>query len=233
MRKIIKTEFFDIEYELTLKKIKNIILKVDENADVLVSAPQKANISDIEKFIIKKADWIVKSKQKIQNKISNRHFPQKFESGESIDIFGEIYNLKIINSEIENIYIEGNFFVISSKNIDDRQKIKEKALDYLVKILNNEIIKMSIDIFDKFSRYSISMPTIKLRQMKSRWGSCMPSKNSITFSKSLVFKPKPCIRYVVIHEFAHLIVPNHSKKFYDIVSEFEPDYISLRRKLNS
>ena len=38
------------------------------------------------------------------------------------------------------------------------------------------------------------------------------------------------IDYVVVHELAHLIEMNHSKKFYEIIAKILPDY-KYRKKL--
>ena len=68
------------------------------------------------------------------------------------------------------------------------------------------------------------MPTIKIREMKSRWGSCIPAKQQITLNKRLIHYPVEFIEYVVLHEFVHLIQPNHSKAFYHIIEYHMPDY---------
>ncbi|MGN1131041.1 MAG: M48 family metallopeptidase [Ruminococcus sp.] len=39
--------------------------------------------------------------------------------------------------------------------------------------------------------------------------------------------------YVIVHEFSHLIVPNHSKDFYSVVSEFCPNYKEIKKELNN
>ena len=60
--------------------------------------------------------------------------------------------------------------------------------------------------------------------MTSRWGSCQTVKGIITLNSKLIEKPLRCIEYVVLHEFAHFIHPNHSKEFYDFVASLMPDW---------
>jgi predicted metal-dependent hydrolase len=43
--------------------------------------------------------------------------------------------------------------------------------------------------------------------------------------------PEAAREYVVVHELAHLIEMNHSKKFYAIVEKYLPDYKERRRML--
>ena len=65
---------------------------------------------------------------------------------------------------------------------------------------------------------------LKILKMTSRWGSCMPKKNQITLNSQLIHYQERFIDYVVIHEYAHLIQPNHSKAFYSIIEKYMPDY---------
>ena len=60
--------------------------------------------------------------------------------------------------------------------------------------------------------------------MISRWGSCQPKRNILTFNYQLIEAPMFCIEYVVTHEFTHFLYPNHSKLFYQQLSMFMPDW---------
>lgn len=73
-------------------------------------------------------------------------------------------------------------------------------------------------------------PVIKVRDMKTRWGVCVPSKRQITFSLRLAEKPRAAIEYVVLHEYAHFVRADHSPMFWQVVAQFMPDY-KARKKL--
>ncbi len=67
--------------------------------------------------------------------------------------------------------------------------------------------------------------------MKSRWGSCNHTKGYINLNLKLIEKPTICIEYVVFHELAHLIYPNHSQKFYNYLTLYMPDWKVRKLKL--
>lgn len=71
---------------------------------------------------------------------------------------------------------------------------------------------------------------IYFRIMKTKWGSCSKKRN-ISFNLLLKYLPENLIRYVVFHEFCHLIVSGHNKKFWFLVSQRFPNYQQLERKL--
>ena len=68
------------------------------------------------------------------------------------------------------------------------------------------------------------MPVLKTRTIKTRWGTCIAKKGIITLNKRLIEAPLNCIEYVITHELCHLIHPNHSKAFYEMLTVFMPDW---------
>lgn len=94
------------------------------------------------------------------------------------------------------------------------------------------ISKSFDDIYKKFKIFNIIKPKLKLRKMKSRWGSCNYVKGIITLNTQLIYCAKEQIDYVIIHEFSHLIVHNHSDEFYKVVEKFCKDYKRIRKEMN-
>lgn len=74
-------------------------------------------------------------------------------------------------------------------------------------------------------------PVIKVRDMTSRWGVCVPAKRQITFALRLYNMPPAAQIYVVVHEYCHFIVPNHSPAFWAEVEKLLPDWKARRRLL--
>ncbi len=71
---------------------------------------------------------------------------------------------------------------------------------------------------------------VKLKYLKSRWGSCS-GKGNINLSTRLLFAPAEVLDYVIIHELAHLIEMNHSPRFWKLVEQAMPDYREKERWL--
>ncbi len=89
-------------------------------------------------------------------------------------------------------------------------KSVEPSVSTLVRKINEETIKADIK-------------SVTLKLMRSRWGSC-GRKGQIALSTPLLLTSPEILRYVIIHELCHIPHPNHSKKFWETVERFEPEY---------
>lgn len=71
--------------------------------------------------------------------------------------------------------------------------------------------------------FGLPLPTLSLRYAHTRWGSCT-ARRRITLNTRLLLAPSQVLDYVIIHELAHCIHPNHSKAFWGVVARAMPDY---------
>ena len=213
------------------KNIKNINLKVNMDKKVTMSIPMKMEIEIAKDFIKKKAEWI-KKQQNYYDSFAEEKENITFENGETVYLLGKQYKIKIIPTTKNEISIKGKYFEINIKEkyIENKKyisKIYEKWLkEYAYEVFRNLVEKYQLLL----KKYNIKIPKIEIRQMKSRWGSCLPSNNKVIFNLKLIKAPICCIEYVVLHELSHFKYQNHSKNFYNFVTIFMPDW-NTRKKL--
>ena len=74
-------------------------------------------------------------------------------------------------------------------------------------------------------------PTIRVRDMTSRWGVCYMKRRQITFALQLYNMPPAAQIYVVVHEYCHFLQPNHSPAFWAEVEKLLPDWKERRALL--
>ena len=72
----------------------------------------------------------------------------------------------------------------------------------------------------------------KLRDMKTRWGTCVPAKKRIWLNLRLALYPEECLEYVVVHELVHFLVPGHGPEFWKYMDRFFPEWPRVRKELN-
>ena len=83
---------------VTRKKIKNIIIKINSNGEVLVSAPKRVPQKYIEQLIVQKEKWIIEKINSITEYYSNRK-SISYLNGDEIFYLGKKYILEILPSE--------------------------------------------------------------------------------------------------------------------------------------
>lgn len=71
---------------------------------------------------------------------------------------------------------------------------------------------------------------VYIRAQRTRWGSCT-ARHNLAFNWRLVMAPPEVLDYIVVHEIAHLAVPDHSTKFWLTVRSYCPDFERHRRWL--
>ena len=96
-----------------------------------------------------------------------------------------------------------------------------RFLDQQCEAVFGEIIS---ELYPMFRKYGVDTPILRIRDMETRWGSCLAKKGIITLNKRLIEAPRNCIEYVVMHELCHFIHPNHSKQFYSFLTMLMPDW---------
>lgn len=93
-----------------------------------------------------------------------------------------------------------------------------------------QLIEHRIDVYNRHYRFDFN--DIKLKRMKSRWGSCS-RKGNLNFNTKLALLPMHLIDYVIVHELCHLREFNHSRSFWALVAQTMPDAKLLRRQLRA
>ncbi|TGM51719.1 M48 family peptidase [Leptospira biflexa] len=202
-----------IEVERKITKGRNISLTVYQNGRVVLKHPARIPKSQLENFLAEKQDWILTKLKKIPNDIPKT---LKFEEGESIHIFGSMYQIYL--NDKNTFFDSKNGFNIRNEKTESL-KIK-KSKQYLKAMLLEKIEPIMV----KFeSNLKTKVKKISIRTMRSLWGSCN-SKNELSINLSLVHCPISIIEYIILHEIAHTIEHNHSRKFWEIVKSQNPNY---------
>ena len=222
-----------IEYTLSRNAKKNVNFRVKSSGEICISAPKYVRKSELDSMILERAEWLVKNQEKVKNKKTNLA-PTNIQNASHIYLNGQKYYIKITSGKINSVHFKDNLLILQIKeNYKNSQNYINNYLDKWLKevtyILSNRIIDNFLPLFDK---YHINKPELAIRTMTGRWGSCTPSKNKIIINKNLIYPPHKCLEYVVVHELAHLVEANHSKKFYNIIEEMIPDWKTRKKILN-
>ncbi|MBQ1307470.1 MAG: M48 family metallopeptidase [Erysipelotrichaceae bacterium] len=213
------------EVEITRKRIKNMYLRVNGDK-LMVSAPYLMPEWRIYRFLEEKRDWIYKAYEKSSQKQKRSLI---YREGDVFYLYGKPFKLIRINGK-KNVEIDDDTIVLTYKE-DSTEDIR-----FLYKYLDKYLLKQAEVFFNQY-QYILEdygyhqIPEISCRVMSSKWGVCYTRKNKIVISSYLIHYPLDCLEYIVLHELTHFIIPNHSRRFYDIIERNMPEYKTSQKKL--
>ena len=180
---------------------------------------------DIEALIRKAAPLVEQNRGEYTSR--QRTFKENRE--DKLLFFGKIYDIDINRKgEKYDISLEENRIRL---NMPKSVATKDLEYEYLKKWIKNrlvEILHHYLAIYQRIMKVSIGK--IYVKNHKARWASYSPRHN-INFNIRLAALPENITEYIVVHELAHALEPNHSRKFWYIVENFCPDYKERRNEL--
>jgi len=199
---------------------------------VVVRAPNYVSEKVIDDFISQKSAWL-RAKIDEQQTVYDEDCCT-FRHGCNILFKGDLHTLVIDFSPKPNTYPgtdeQGNKYLV----VELANRQKEKARSAQTQAL---MVKKQLESFYKqhaqntipqrlaeLSELTSLFPSAyKIRQYKSRWGSCN-SSGELSFNYLLLMAPSHIIDYVIIHELCHLKHLNHSTDFWQLVAYYYPEF---------
>ena len=198
------------------KNMKNIYLKVEKNADVVVSAPPRTPNYIIKKLIQENIDEI---KLRRNNILTNGYTVKQYVTGEKHIIFGKEFVLEVILGNKNVIKLSDDKIILVIKDKDqDRGQI---VMSYLRKVLYNKALEF-INKYEKIM--GVHVEQLRIKKMKTRWGTCNIEAKRIWINYELIKYPIECLEHIVVHELTHLLETNHTPRFYALLGKYYPNF---------
>lgn len=208
-----------IAYRVKRQQRKSLAVHILDDASVEVRAPKWLAETEIEAFVLQRKAWINAQQEKKQQWLEAK---PGYTAGQLHPYFGETYPLVIAPAKRRRVDFTGKAIEIALSEPKDELAVQQ--------LLNVWYRQQAQDCFQKrLSFYlprlplSTKSPSLKLRTMKRRWGSCS-SRGVITLNTELIKYPIEAIDYVIMHELCHLLEMNHSAAFYRLLENLCPDY---------
>ncbi len=219
----------DIPIELEKKRIKNMYLRIlPPDGRVHISAPMKMSEEEIFRIVERKLSWIRLQQTKIQQR--NAHRELEYITGEQIFIWGGSYSL-VVKDTLKRNYIElvGDELVLYMKH-DSTKEQRERLVNAWYKKTLEEEIPFLLARWER--TIGVASSGFRIRDMKTRWGTCNTRTKMICLNLQLAKKPPKCLEYVVVHELVHLLERSHNSIFKGYMDLFLPEWRGIKAELN-
>jgi len=216
------------------KEIKNVHLKAYRTLDVSLCLSPKIPNDWIIDFLEKRKEWIDKqiTKYKAASGYNSLH---DLKNGSSTQFLGK--DIRVIQKWADGgtakVVAEEKTIIIYLRDGDSSDKFNRLFQSwwrkYAYSIFSEELTFLHDQIFKK---YSIPLPTLRIRKMNTLWGSCTKKLNKIVLNKYLLKADRLCIQYVILHELTHLLYDRHNTDFYNFLTIQMPDWKQRKSRLD-
>ncbi len=215
----------------TVKKdIKNMHLGVyPPNGRVRIAAPLRTSDETIRLFVISRMPWI--KKQQLKFLRQERESPREYVTGESHYFLGKRYRLNVIPSDGRpKVEIRRKTHVDLHVKANTTTEQRRTVFD---EFYRSELKKLIAGLVDRWEqKVGVHVREVKIRRMKTRWGTCNDEDKRVWLNLELAKKPLHCIDYVFVHELVHLIEKHHTKRFLQLLELAMPNWEHHKAELN-
>jgi predicted metal-dependent hydrolase len=220
----------NVTIDVVRKDIKNLHLAVyPPTGRVRIATPLKVNDEAVRLFAISKLGWIKKHCKSFAGQ--KRETKREYVSGESHYFEGRRYLLNVIyrnatpKVEVRNKrYID--LYVRPSSTIEQRERV---MTEWYRQRLKDKIPAL----IEKWQRIiGVRVADWKVKQMKTKWGTCKVELKQIWLNLELAKKPSSSLEYIIVHELVHLQERHHSDRFITLMDKFMPQWRFHQAELN-
>jgi predicted metal-dependent hydrolase len=168
-------------------RARNFSIRINQQGELRVTVPRMVSWRRAEAFFLSRQNWVLKKLEQMNSKYCRDSLPSE---GESLRIRGKDFSIRLQSGD-------------SGSEDAIWRILRKEALDYLPE----RVAKLS-------EAHGYKITGLKIRRMKTRWGSCTARK-SINLNSWLMMIPEALSDYVILHELAHTRFPDHGKKFWE------------------
>ena len=219
-----------VSAEVVRKDIKNLHMGVyPPNGRVRVAVPLRLDDDAVRLALISRLGWIRRQQAGFENQ--DRQSQREFVTGESHYFNGRRYRLDVIERRglpavrlVNNTTME--LRIRPGTDRDTREAVlhrwyRHRLRDQLPSLLAKWEPKVGVTVAD-----------LRIKKMKTRWGSCNAEARRIWMNLELAKKPVSCLTYILVHEMVHFLERDHNDRFRELMNRLMPQWRLHRDKLN-
>jgi hypothetical protein len=197
--------------------------------DLQVRVPEHVGDERVAAILQQKRPWIRSKVAELRR--NPPHRAKELVSGEAFPYLGRNYRLKVQEGDQVGVCLSGGYLRATVRANEQGGKMEARIKQNLKEWYRTRALE---HLSAKAKRYSeqigVSPAGINVRDFKARWGSCHKN-GSLVFNWNIIKAPHSIVDYVVIHELCHLLYPNHSKDFWQLVSKYDSSHPENRQWL--
>lgn len=210
------------------QNLKNVYLRILPPAgQVTVSAPSYVTNAELSNFLLSKLPDIYVRQERMRSQ--PRQTERTYVSGEAHYLWGRAYRLQVVYEGTRPSVVKqgGKLVMTVPKGYSVEQR--ERVMTEWYRAELRRVLQSASQRCQETT--GIKADDFRIKNMKTRWGTCNISERRIWINLQLVKKPPQCLDYVLIHELVHLVETNHTHRFDELVEQYCPTWREADRAL--
>jgi predicted metal-dependent hydrolase len=223
----------EISFRVLRSRRRGLLLSLDPEEGLLVRAPLRASLEQVDRLVLDKAPWVLKHLQRLARQgLPPR--PHAFQDGETFPFQGRDRVLQVLlarrggrpGAEL----MDGRLVVLLGQELGPEARALAVARALALWYRRQAALWLPPRAAAFALALGLKPPLVRVRDQKRRWGSC-GRQGVLQLNWRLVMAPPELADYVAAHEVCHLLVRGHSPRFWGLVAGLLPDYAARRARL--
>lgn len=219
-----------IAYTVKRTRRKTLGVYVYPDRRVQFRVPQRVRQADIDHYIEQCQSWVFKQLSQLPDPPAQAELI--YQSGERHPYLGQFYCLRIQQGRSQSVRLEGDDLQLKSTQPDSAEHLQKQLKQWYRAQAEQLFAERLLQCWRALQDWQLPEPRLRLRWMKSRWGSCS-TQAVITLNVELIKYDLELLDYVIVHELCHLLEFNHSHRFYQLMDTAMPNWRDRKRRLEA
>lgn len=219
-----------VSAEIVRKDIKNLHVGVyPPNGRVRVAVPLRLDDDAVRLALISRLGWIRRQQAGFENQ--DRQSQREFVTGESHYFNGRRYRLDVIEHHgLPAVRLRNKTTMELRIGLDADRGTREAVVHrWYRRWLRNQIPTL-LETWEP--NVGATVNDVRIKKMKTRWGSCNAELGRIWLNLELAKKPSTCLAYILVHEMVHFLERDHNDRFRELMDRMMPQWRLHRDELN-
>jgi predicted metal-dependent hydrolase len=218
-----------IAYNWCRSRRKTLGITIRPDRSVAVRVPLRTPISEVRRFVLGRAEWVVKVWKK-QGGQSIKPL-QEYSRGAVFMYLGAAYRLEFTTGPESPLILHDGLLIMPVSELPTEETVRTR-IDSWYRSQAAKLVKERSEVCHRMMHdQGFTLPPVTIRSMKTRWGSYSYRTRRITLNLNLIKAPLACLDYVIIHELCHIKLRHHGSEFWKLVGRYVPDYSTIRAQL--
>ena len=208
------------------KRARRMTIKVVPNRGVEVVVPPHVGPRRVEAFVSANREWIAAAREALATDCAQADcsLPDRIE----LPAIGRRWQVVYRPEGRASVSQRGDILYVPA-SVSDEDRCRSLLRAWLASVAKKQLVPA---LHELAQACRLSATRVQVRGQKTRWGSCS-SSGTISINFCLLFLPPDWVQYLFLHELCHTRHLDHSSRFWQLVSEFEPDFRRLENHLNT